>query len=425
MGDSVTLSLTASGVVYDLADFSDPQLGGPTALQVDDDGNVRGHLALWDSPHIGYNEVVHPPRTASSYQFFHQGVVRTQAGDLPVGKLTIGTGHAGPSGDHVAAAAHYDNTGSCVAVVRAGEDRHGIWLAGKVVPGTDDHRIDELKRSSVSGDWRDIRHDGNLELVAALACNVPGFPIPRTETLVAAGERVGLVAAGMLVRKEPGDPVTYEEVDHIVAAAVVQATGRAERRERIRAGFATEQSAVAEARRVRADALVASAQPMIAEARKAGVRARMSALIAAGVPKTDDQKAKPLERYWTEGKGLARWATTPTPYRSLVAALATEVDGELTDQQIHGLAAKYYHKVFHQWPGKQSGDKGKLTAAAGDVAAKKRAKFAAIIKGDKHTDGEPDDDMVDPADAVADDGKPPSKKPAKKVPPKKVGGSGK
>ncbi|MET9199042.1 hypothetical protein [Gordonia sp. NPDC003585] len=190
VGDSLTAALTASGVVYELGDFSDPHLDGPTALQVDDDGNVRGHLACWDTPHIGYADVVTPPRTASGYQFFHQGVVRTAAGDLPVGKLTIGTGHAGPNGDHLAAAAHYDNTGSTVAVVRAGEDAHGIWLAGKIVPGTADVRIDELRRSSVSGDWRDIRHNGQFELVAALACNVPGFPIPRTEALavVSSGE---------------------------------------------------------------------------------------------------------------------------------------------------------------------------------------------------------------------------------------------
>ena len=356
MGDSLTAALTAAGVVYDRADFSDPQLPGPTALQVDDAGNVRGHLALWDSPHIGYSEIITPPRTASGYQFFHQGVVRTGDGDLPVGKLTIGTGHAGPTGDHVAAAAHYDNTGSAVAVVRAGEDQHGIWLRGKILPGTDDARIDELKRSSVSGDWRDIRHDGRLELVAALACNVPGFPIPRTETLVAGGQPVGLVAAGMVRRKAPDEPILYGEVEQLVAAAVSDATARVERRNSIRARFADEQAAVVAGRRARAQALTAAAAPAIAEARLSGARSRMAALLAAGVPKTDDQKAKPLERYWTQGKGLARWATTGTPYRSLVAALKTEIPaGEMTDDQVHGLAAKYYHKVFHKWPGKHGG----------------------------------------------------------------------
>lgn len=265
----------------------------------------------------------------------------------------------------MAAAAHYDNTGSAVAVVRAGEDQHGIWLRGKILPGTDDARIDELKRSSVSGDWRDIRHDGRLELVAALACNVPGFPIPRTETLVAGGQPVGLVAAGMVRRKAPDEPILYGEVEQLVAAAVSDATARVERRNSIRARFADEQAAVVAGRRARAQALTAAAAPAIAEARLSGARSRMAALLAAGVPKTDDQKAKPLENYWTRGKGLARWATTGTPYRSLVAALKTEIPaGEMTDDQVHGLAAKYYHKVFHKWPGNH-GSKAEAVTAAG------------------------------------------------------------
>ncbi len=420
MGDSLTAALTASGVVYELGDFSDPHLDGPTALQVDDDGNVRGHLACWDTPHIGYADVVTPPRTASGYQFFHQGVVRTAAGDLPVGKLTIGTGHAGPNGDHLAAAAHYDNTGSTVAVVRAGEDAHGIWLAGKIVPGTADVRIDELRRSSVSGDWRDIRHNGQFELVAALACNVPGFPIPRTETLVASGRPVGLVAAGVVHR--PDDVVLYSEVERMVASAVRVNTARRERRDEIRARFAGEHAAVQSARQDRVRAVTAAAAPVVSEARLAGARTRMAALLAAGVPKTDDQKAKPLERYWTQGKGLARWATTATPYRSLVAALRTEIEpGEMTDDQLKGLAANYYHKVFHKWPGKRGG--GKLTAAADP--AERRKRFAKIIAGDD-AEEEPGDDPA-PDDEASD-------KPAKPFPPKvtpkkktlvKAGGSGK
>lgn len=60
-----------------------------------------------------------------------------------------------------------------------------------------------------------------------------------------------------------------------------------------------------------------------------------------------------LRRYWL-GEGLARWATTPTPYRSLVAALRKEgVPGHM----IHGLAARLYHWHFGTWPGKHNGKK--------------------------------------------------------------------
>ncbi|MCI4354550.1 MAG: hypothetical protein L3K06_04215, partial [Thermoplasmata archaeon] len=46
--------------------------------------------------------------------------------------------------------------------------------------------------------------NGNLELVALLAVNVPGFPVPRARALVASGdaepERLALVAAGIVTR---------------------------------------------------------------------------------------------------------------------------------------------------------------------------------------------------------------------------------
>ena len=56
-----------------------------------------------------------------------------------------------------------------------------------------------------------------------------------------------------------------------------------------------------------------------------------------------------LRRYWL-GKGLSRWATTPTPYRSLVKALRSEgVPGRM----INGLAARLYKQHFGIWPGKR------------------------------------------------------------------------
>ena len=208
-------AITAAGVVYDRSDFADPHLDGPTALTVTADGRVFGHLAAAGTCHIGYGDrCVTPPTSKSGYKYFHQGVVRTKDGDLPVGKLTIGTGHASLGQDSVAAAAHYDNTGTVVAAVRAGEDAHGIWLAGRIVPGTPPERIDELRRSGVSGDWRGI--DGNMELVAALAVNVPGFPVPRTEELVAAGGVASLVAAGVVA---PDAPMSGEDLEQMVASA--------------------------------------------------------------------------------------------------------------------------------------------------------------------------------------------------------------
>ncbi|QOC56018.1 capsid maturation protease [Gordonia phage Clown] len=362
MADTLTAALTASGIVYELSDFSDPQLDGPTALQVSDDGRVRGHLAIWDTPHIGYADPVPPPHSSSSYAYFHQGVVRTSAGDLPVGKLTLGTGHAGPGGDAMAAAAHYDNTGSTVAVVRAGEDRHGIWLAGRIVPGTDDQQIDELRRSSVSGDWRDVTRQGQMELVAALAVNVPGFPIPRTEQLVAAGQPVGLVAAGIVHRRDPHSPVTYADLTSLVSAAVTDAQKAAERKKKAEEAFAAVKDEVdTDRRKKKADKTKKTAGTAVADLRKDRARNQMAGLLAAGVKSQVDDATghmpAQLHRYWTSGKGLAKWATTPTPFRSLVTALKAEIT-DMTEDQINGLASNLYTDVFKHRPGKQRGDKG-------------------------------------------------------------------
>ena len=196
--EPVTAGLVASSVVYDTADFTMPEPDELTALTVTDDGRVYGHLAQVDSCHIGFADVcVSPPTSATGYAYFHQGEISTTDGPLPVGKLTLGTGHAGMRQAARAAAEHYDNTGTAVAVVRCTDGLWGPWLSGRILPGIDDDRIDELRRSGVSGDWRSIQRGSNkLELVAVLAVNVPGFPVPRTRALAASGMR-SLIAAGI------------------------------------------------------------------------------------------------------------------------------------------------------------------------------------------------------------------------------------
>lgn len=354
MNTYIGTSLTAAGVVFNIDDFRDPKLDQLTPIQVTKDGRVFGHLAGWNTKHIGYRpeQNVRPPRTRTDYKYFHQSVVPTTEGDLPVGHLTLGTGHAG-QGDAVAAAAHYDNTGSQIASVRAGEDAHGIWIAGRVHPGTDDMARQTLRRSSLSGDWRKI--DGNLELVAALAVNVPGFPIPRTEQLVASGgEPTMLVAAG-IVRN---GPISRAEVEAMMTAAADDAQKRVEialtSREVKARGRKTVEAIRAHQRTQRRDSLVASGQQLIAKVKAQPARDRFVALLAAGVDVADDHKAAPLKRYWTKGKGLARWAASPHPYTALVENLRQEIPaGSMTDEQLKGLAATYFRIVFGQWPGQR------------------------------------------------------------------------
>jgi len=210
--------------------FTDPALPGPTPLTVDDDGRVYGHLAAWGTCHTGQQGTcVTPPRSGTGYALFRVGAVRTAEGDdVAVGHITLGTGHADIRASASAAVEHYDHTGTVVADVAAGEDDHGIWVAGALRPDVTDLDVRALRASALSGDWR--RHGHGLELVAALAVNVPGFPIPRA--LAASGVPSALVAAGAApisaVKARQGAPV---DVAALVHAEVAKATApfRAER----------------------------------------------------------------------------------------------------------------------------------------------------------------------------------------------------
>lgn len=182
--------------------FKDPQLTGPTALVVEDDGRVYGHIAAWGTCHIGQvGKCVEPPTSPSNYAYFRTGALRTAEGtSVAVGHLTMGTGHAGPRDSASAAAEHYDNTGTVFADVAAGEDAYGIWVAGSLRPGITAEQVRVARSAPISGDWRTIR--GSLELVGALAVNVPGFPVPRPQGLLASGRVRSLQASGVVAHDD-------------------------------------------------------------------------------------------------------------------------------------------------------------------------------------------------------------------------------
>ena len=188
--------------------FSDPALDGPTGITVTEEGRIYGHLALWDTCHIasGPGQCTTAPHSQTDYAYFHTGAILTDDNqELAVGHLTLGTGHAAPDKTVRGTMAHYDNTGLAVADVRAGEDAYGIWVAGAVRPHVSPEDIRTLRSSPLSGDWRRVQ--GNLELVAALAVNVPGFPVPRTKGATRNKQMYSLVAAGVI----PPAPTTPDE----------------------------------------------------------------------------------------------------------------------------------------------------------------------------------------------------------------------
>lgn len=195
--------------------FQDPKLSGPTPLTVTDEGRVYGHIATWGTCHVGIEDsCVMPPRSASGYAFFRTGVVRIDGEDIPVGQITMGTGHADISASAQAAAAHYDNTGTAVADVACGEDEYGIWVSGALRKGTTLEQVHALRASAPSGDWRVIA--GNYELVGILAVNVPGFPVPRTLAASAFGyDKDGKLITILATGSQGTDPRVVEWIQTI------------------------------------------------------------------------------------------------------------------------------------------------------------------------------------------------------------------
>lgn len=245
--------------------FRAPDLPDLQPVTVDDDGRVYGYLAAWGVEHRSYpGRAVTPPRSPSGYALFNSRPIGTSEGLVDVGLITMGTGHAALGLDRAAAAAHYDNTGTMAAVVRAGEDSRGIWLAGAVLPDLSDEQRLRLSLSRFSGDWR--QEGGGLDLVAALAVNTEGFPVPtkrRTEqgdyALVAAG---AVLTPGELIVPLSRVPMSPEDVETLVDEAVAAQ----KRRERVAEAANTARRARAElaARRLRTPAvaqLAAAALP--------------------------------------------------------------------------------------------------------------------------------------------------------------------
>lgn len=212
--------------------FANPKLTKPTPLEVDADGRVWGHMALWGQCHKAFrHKCIMPPKSITDYKHFKLGKVLVDDGKMVrVGRVTVGTGHADDRFGVIPAREHYDNTGTCAAIVVPYEDQFGLAVAGATVQGLPPEKVAELRRSPLSGDWR--RVNGNLELVGALAVNDPGFEVVSEDeagvfSLTAAGtfraEELGVESdedCGCTVGEEPRDwSSLLAEVDDVIREA--------------------------------------------------------------------------------------------------------------------------------------------------------------------------------------------------------------
>jgi hypothetical protein len=168
-----SMAASAAPALPPMEYFTRPAEVGPVTVDGD---RVYGYVATWGTCHIGLPGCTTAPSSQTAYAHFLRQEQQTCTGEtIPVGVLTVGGGHADPKLGLVPALSHYDDVGAAVARVFAGEDEHGIWVAGWVPPYADPERVQQLSHLDVSGDWR--RVGGNLELVAVCAVNTPGFPV--------------------------------------------------------------------------------------------------------------------------------------------------------------------------------------------------------------------------------------------------------
>lgn len=181
--------------------FTLPELDGPTPITWDwENGRVFGHIATWQTCHVGYADVcvTAPKDESGAYAAFNRFPVETEdAGTVWAGRITVGGRHA-PLELAVSDTTKVYDGKAVAAHVRAYTDAHGIVVAGPIeLPEDSPHRA-ALDRRKVSGDWRETA-DG-LSLVEVLALSPgprahaePGFPIPGTFSR--AGRQVALTAA--------------------------------------------------------------------------------------------------------------------------------------------------------------------------------------------------------------------------------------
>ncbi len=180
--------------------FYRPEADQPTPLTITDSGEVYGHVAAWNSCHTGRSGMcVTPPRSASGNAYFNIGEIRCSDGKrVSCGQIFFHGEHAPLTMTAARVQDHYAHTGLVGADVRAVDGRHGIWVSGALRPTLTDEQIRELMAAKPSGDWRQMRPGGPLELTSILAVNDPGFPVPRGIVASAdddSGEPVALFAA--------------------------------------------------------------------------------------------------------------------------------------------------------------------------------------------------------------------------------------
>ena len=183
------------------------------ALIVRPDGEMVGLLARWKDCHLSYaDRCIPPPRTNSGYSRYMSGRITTAEGtQVAVGPIFADTIHPSLQREADDAYGYYHDTGCLIAQVTVGENRHGIWMHGALMPGCTPRQKRIAAGGRVSGDWRPIKEHGyRAELISVLCVNGPGFATPGAED---DQMRQAIVAAG-----RPDAAVLFDADGQLTAA---------------------------------------------------------------------------------------------------------------------------------------------------------------------------------------------------------------
>ncbi len=148
--------------------FHNPALPAPTPITITNDGRLLGHLIRWE-PESPFTYLCPRPSTTGYSRFHTRQLVDTVVAlEDPPRHKTRGVG---------AIQMMYD---TIIAYVRAGDDEHGLWLAGGLVPGLDELTVASLRDGTGTGFSGCWTYGELTEIRVINPGEMPGFVIERT-----------------------------------------------------------------------------------------------------------------------------------------------------------------------------------------------------------------------------------------------------
>lgn len=156
--------------------FFRPEASKPQKIVFDAEGNVYGHLALWNSCHEGSEgRCIIAPRPTDAYASWNKPGVLTERGIVATGPIVLYGGHK--YGEDLDAA--YGKVENAWCDVRITEGIFGPWVSGRARPHIDDAKVYDARASRISGHWK------NGALRAITSVNSEGFNVPGGDVITA------------------------------------------------------------------------------------------------------------------------------------------------------------------------------------------------------------------------------------------------